>query len=89
MKEKFQKNLEVIFAYGYGCCIFKHNICGDRLKVPKGMRDSADPLPLEFIVNPECPLVQAATEATMTEVPLNETAKEPVEIAAVEDHGRL
>ena len=30
MKEDYQKPLEVIFAYGYGCCAFKHNICGDQ-----------------------------------------------------------
>ena len=27
MKEEYHKALEVIFAYGYGCCVFKHNIC--------------------------------------------------------------
>ena len=79
----------MIFAYGYGCCIFKHNICGDRPEVPKGMPDSVDPLPFEFFVNSGCPLVQAVAVATTTEVPLNEATKEPVEIAAVEDHGKL
>ena len=29
MEEDYQKALELIFAYGYGCCMFKHNICGD------------------------------------------------------------
>ena len=29
MKEDYQKSLELIFAYGYGCCAFKHSICGD------------------------------------------------------------
>ena len=57
MDEEYQKALEVIFAYGYGCCVFKHNICGDHLKLPEGMSDSADPLPLEFFVNPDYPLV--------------------------------
>ena len=33
MKEEYQKALEVIFAYGYSCCVFKHNICGDRPEV--------------------------------------------------------
>ena len=31
MEKEYQKALDVIFAYGYGCCVFKHNICGDRL----------------------------------------------------------
>ena len=29
MEEDYQKGLELIFSYGYGCCVFKHNICGD------------------------------------------------------------
>ena len=29
MEKDYQKALEVIFAYGYGCCAFKHNIYGD------------------------------------------------------------
>ena len=45
MEEEYQKALEVIFAYGFGCCVFKHNICGDHPKVPKGMLDSANLLP--------------------------------------------
>ena len=41
MEEEYQKDLEVIFSYGYGCCVFKHNICGDRLEVPNGMPTSS------------------------------------------------
>ena len=29
MEEDYHKALEQIFAYGYGCCAFKHNIYGD------------------------------------------------------------
>ena len=29
MEEDNQKALELIFAYSHGCCVFKHNICGD------------------------------------------------------------
>ena len=79
----------MIFSYRYGCCIFKHNIRGDCPKVTEGMPDSTDPLPLDFFVNPRCPPVQAAVEATATEVPLSKATKEPVEIIAVKDHGRL
>ena len=89
MEEEYQKALEVIFAYGYGCFVFKHNICRDLPEVPEGMPDSADSLPLEFFVNPKCPPVQAASEATATEVPLNKVAKELVQIVAAEDHCRL
>ena len=29
MEEEYQKALKVIFANGYECCVFKHNICRD------------------------------------------------------------
>ena len=79
----------MIFAYGYGCCVFKHNICGDRPEVLEGMPDFTDPLSPKFFVNPGCPLVQAASKATTIEVPLNKASKDRVEIAAAKDHGRL
>ena len=85
MKEKYQKALEVIFTYGYGCCVFKHNICGDHPKVLDGMPNSADPLPPKFFVNPGCPLVQAIVEATATKAPSSEMAKEPMEDLVTED----
>ena len=72
MEEEYQKSLKVIFAYRYGCCIFKQNICGDCPKVLEGMPDSADLLPLEFFMKPGCPPIQATAKATMTKVPLNE-----------------
>ena len=56
MEEEYHKALEVIFAYGYGCCVFKHNIHGDHSDVLDSMPDSVDPLPLDFFVNPGCPL---------------------------------
>ena len=57
MEEEYQKALKVIFSYGYGCCVFKHNICGDRPEVAKGMSDSTDLLPFKFFVNLRCPPV--------------------------------
>ena len=66
-EEDYQKALELIFAYGYGCCMFKHNISVDQLEVPDGMLDSSYPLPPEFFVNPNCPLALTATKATTTE----------------------
>ena len=37
MEEDYQKALELIFAYDYGCCTFKQNIYGDQPKVLDGM----------------------------------------------------
>ena len=64
MEEDYQKALELIFTYGYECCMSKHNICGDQLEVPDGL-----PIPLTlfhqiFFVNLRCPPVPTATEAT-------------------------
>ena len=73
MEKEYKKAMEVIFAYGYGCCVFKHNFCRDHPKVPDGM-DSTDPLPPMFFTNPRCPLFQAIVEAIATDVPLNEVA---------------
>ena len=45
MEEDYQKALELIFDYGYGCCAFKHSIYDDQPRILDGMSDSADPLP--------------------------------------------
>ena len=68
MVKDYQGSLELIFAYGYGCCPFKNNICEDLLKIPDGMPDFANPLPLEFFVYPRCPSAPTAVEAKDAEV---------------------
>ena len=45
MMEDYYKALKLIFAYGYGCCAFKHNIYGDRPEISDSMPNSSDPLP--------------------------------------------
>ena len=55
MVTDYQGSLELIFAYGYGCCAFKNDIRGDLPKISDGMPNSASPLPPEFFVNPRCP----------------------------------
>ena len=74
MEEDYQKALEVIFSYSYGCCVFRHNIYGDYLEVPDGMPDSSVPLPPEFFANPRCPPVPTTTKDTATEAHLSEAA---------------
>ena len=76
MEEDYQKALKLIFAYGYECCMFKHNICGDHPEDPNGMLDFSSPLPLEFFINPRCPPAPAATEAIAVEVDQSEATKE-------------
>ena len=50
-----------------------------------GMPDYADPLLLEFFVNPRCPPVPTAVEVKATEVYLGEVAKDPEEDVVVEE----
>ena len=57
MAEDYRGLLDLIFAYGYGCCAFKNNICGDRPDILDGMPDSSNRLPPEFFDNPRCPPV--------------------------------
>ena len=63
MEEDYHKDLEQIFAYGYGCCAFKHTICGDQPGIPDGMPNSIDPLPPEFFENLGCSPAPTAIEA--------------------------
>ena len=91
MEEDYQKAMELIFAYDYGCCMLKHNICGDQPKVPNGMPNSFDPLLPEFFMNPRCPSARAPTKATKTEVEHSKMAEkenDPKRRAPVEDFSR-
>ena len=74
MEENYQKALELIFAYGYKCCMFKHNIYGDQPEVVDGMPDSSESLPPVFSMNPRCPSAPIATKATAIEVDQREVA---------------
>ena len=56
MAEDYHGSLDLIFAYGHGCCTFKKNICGYRPDIPDGMPSSSNPLPPEFFDNTRCPL---------------------------------
>ena len=86
MEGDYQKAPELIFSYDYGCCMFKHNICVDQPKVQDGMpNSSSNLLPLEFFVNPRCPLASTASEATTAEVYQSEAIKKPERSASAED----
>ena len=89
MEEDYHKALELIFAYGYGCCMFKYNICGDQLKVPNCIPDSSGPLPQEFFMDPRCPSALVATKATAAEVDQSEATKEPKRSAPAGDQSLL
>ena len=84
-KEAMRMSLEVIFAYGYGCSVFKHDICGDQPEVSDGMPDFVDQLSPEFFASPKCPPVPASSKATTTEVRLDEAPNDLEGTATVGD----
>ena len=55
MEAEFDSSGDALFNYGYGCCVFKYNICRSKPQIPDGMSDPSVPLTLEFFANPRCP----------------------------------
>ena len=55
MEAEFDASGDALFNYGYGCCIFKNNICGSKPQIPNGMSDPSFPLTPKFFTNPRCP----------------------------------
>ena len=80
LEGEYQRVLEVIFAYGYGCGAFGHNICGSQPVVPNGMPNTSNLLPPEFFIIPWCPPAPTTAEAAVVEADLSETVKEPTNI---------
>ena len=83
MDEDHQKALKLIFAYGYQCCVFKHNTCRDQPEVSNGMPYFSDLFLPEFFANPRCPPAPTTTEVTVVEVDQGETTKEHKKSASV------
>ena len=58
-REKMEAELDAsgdtLFNYGYGCCVFTHNICGSKPQNPNGMLNLSVPLTPKFFANPRCP----------------------------------
>ena len=55
MEAEFVASGDTLLNYGYGYCVFTHNICGSKPQIPDGMSDPSVPLTLEFFANPRCP----------------------------------
>ena len=55
MEVEFDASGDTLFNYGYGCCVFTHNICGSKPHIPDGMPDPSVPLTQEFFANPRFP----------------------------------
>ena len=52
MEAEFDSSGDALFNYGYGCCIFTHNIFRSKPHIPDGMLNPSVPLTLEFFANP-------------------------------------
>ena len=55
MEAEFDSSGDALFNYGYGCCVFTHNICESKPQISDGMPDPSVLLTLEFFANPRCP----------------------------------
>ena len=55
MEAEFYASGDTLFNYGYGYCVFMHNIRGSKPQIPDGMSDPSVPLTPEFFANPRCP----------------------------------
>ena len=55
MEAEFDSSGDALFNYGYGCCVFMHNICGSKPHIPDGMPDPSIQLTPEFFANPPMP----------------------------------
>ena len=55
MEVELDASSDTLFNYGYGCCVFTHNICGSKPQISDGMSDPSVPLTPEFFANPCCP----------------------------------
>ena len=55
MEAEFNAIDYTLFNYGYGYCVFTHNIYGSKPQIPDGMPNPSIPLKPEFFANPCCP----------------------------------
>ena len=63
IREPWRKTtLEPSFTCGYGCFVFKHDICGDQSEVPDCMFEFPNFLSLKCFASLRCPLVLASSE---------------------------
>ena len=76
MDKDCQRALEPSFTYGYGCCVFKHNIYRDQLEVLDCMPDSPNFHSPECLASLRCPPVSASSEDAAIEVHYREVVEE-------------
>ena len=55
MEAEFDSSGDTLFNYGYGCCVFTHNIYGSKPHIPDGMLDPSVLLTPKIFANTRCP----------------------------------
>ena len=68
MEAEFDSSGDALFNYGYGCCVFTHNICGSKPQIPDGMPDPSVPLTPKFFANLRCPPGTSAAAPALNSV---------------------
>ena len=68
MEAEFDSSGDTLFNYGYGCCAFKHNICGSKPQISDGMLNPSVPLTTEFFANPRCSLGASAAASALAPI---------------------
>ena len=81
MEAEFDSSGDALFNYGYGCCVFTHNICGSKPQILDGMPDPSILLTPEFFANPRCP--QSISSATPALNPAVGSKEEHPEISPI------
>ena len=71
MEAEFDASGDTLFNYGYGCCVFTHNICRSKPQIPDGMPDPSVPLTPEFFANPRCPPIILSTAPALDPTAIN------------------
>ena len=89
MEAEFDSNGDALFNYGYGCCVFTHNICGSKPQIPDGMPDPSVPLTPEFFANPRCPLGTSTAAPTLGPVAVSREGRSKNSPAAVGEETTL
>ena len=78
MEEEFNTTSDVIFNYGYNYCAFAHDICGSKPMILAEMPNTSEPLPLEFVINSQCPLSAASDPPTTSIIREEPPASSPL-----------
>ena len=64
IEAKLDASGDMLFNYGYSCCVFTHNICRSNPQIQYGMPDPSVPLTPKFFANPRCsPSISSAAPA--------------------------